>query len=89
MLRACCAATDGLGNACCCGVVLAEDGLSGVMGESVVLAVLGWGEGVMGESVVGDVTESEEMFRESEDWRSGWGGWGWECGWCECGWCGC
>jgi hypothetical protein len=51
-------------------VVLAEEGLSGVIGERAVLAVDGCGEGVMGERFVGDVTDSEEMLSESEEERS-------------------
>ena len=60
----------------------AEAGESGVTGERVVLALAvedGCGEGVMGESVVGDVTEREEMLRErAAEERVRWvGGPGW------------
>ena len=43
-------------------------GLSGVTGGSVVLAVEGCGDGVMGERFVGEVTESDEILRDREPW---------------------
>jgi hypothetical protein len=51
-------------------VVFTEDGLSGVIGERVVLAVDGWGDGVIGDRFVGEVTERDEMLIESDDVRS-------------------
>lgn len=47
-----------------------DDGLSGVIGDKVVLAVEGWGDGVMGDKFVGEVTESVEMLSESDELRS-------------------
>ena len=61
----CAAACDRCPNACCCGVVFAVEGDSGVTGESVVLAVLGCGDGVIGERLAGEVTESDDMFNDS------------------------
>ena len=47
-----------------------DDGLSGVIGDKVVLAVEGWGDGVMGDKFVGEVTERVEMLSESDELRS-------------------
>ena len=47
-----------------------DDGLSGVMGERVVLVVDGWGDGVIGDRFVGEVTESDEMLSERDRVRS-------------------
>ena len=42
------------------------EGLMGVMGDTWELAwVEGWGEGLIGERLVGEVTEREERLRES------------------------
>lgn len=45
--------------------MFAVEGDNGVIGESVVLAVLGCGDGVIGERFDGVVTERDEMLRES------------------------
>ena len=43
------------------------EGLMGVMGDTWELAcVEGWGEGLIGERLVGEVTEREERLRERE-----------------------
>ena len=43
-----------------------EEGLMGVMGETPLVAVEVWGDGLMGERLVGEATEREERLRERE-----------------------